>query len=705
MGRVLLNSVLVAALFFALLSSALARSAQEGREVQDIGQIQVTAPKEMDEVSLSPSSETIYVEDYQTIEEVQNIGDIIKDLIIFDFRGTTDLVPDDDTFQMRGFESSRFVTAIDGLTLRKTGGRKASNIVDWSYLPPFLVERIEVFPGPHSALYPAKAIGGVLNMVSRTPKYHENLKPDIRMSTNYGSYDTTNSSVFVQGGVKSFTYDMGYQKYSTNGFLRNNEADIDTVFGRLGCVLPWDGHIAFTASYSDNDRQIPVVNDPSDAASSYNSNYPVVRKGTTTFYDYMDGTWDGIAFSYRFNYGQDTPIGKLSADAYYSEETKDRSYLATATTRTRTTMDTRYYQEGAKIQDEIAFSENHVTTIELDGAQLYDGDNNKGNKDKRAEIFGGGIQHKWQILPRLSLTAGLRFEDVAIRVSNSGITGQPAWIDREWNDWQPKSFLTYELDDLAAALRDTSVSLGVSRIWRAPDNHGDYNPQGAPAGAWLEPEHGVGWDAIVMRRLFGDITMKMDYSYYIIEDYIASNSQYAEYTPSRTNRVPAGLEYMDYKINLEEVIRQGIDLEFSGHIMKDLSFYLGYAYQELESQGDEPAGTAAASDRPKHRVNAGLRYSLFKNTTLLLDYQYQDEQVLEEEEQISEDEYIVTRTAIDAYHLVDLGVQQKLFEQWGPLHQGSLRLYMKNVFDEEYENSSGFPSTDRTIGIGFSVKM
>lgn len=703
---------LTAALFFACLSAASAESSSKEEEVQNIGQVRVTAGSELDDVTLSPASETIHVDDYKTVDEVQNIGDIIKNLIIFDFRGETDLVPDDDYFQMRGYESARFVTAMDGLTLRKTGGRKATNIVDWSYLPPFLVDRIEVLPGPHSALYPGKGIGGVLNMVSKKPQYHESLKPDITISSSYGSYDTTNDSIFVQGGVKAFSYDLGYQKYSTDGYLRDSKADVDTVFGRVGFVLPLDGYVDFTASYSDNDRQIPVVNDPSDSKSNYDSGYPVVTKDTTTFYDYMDGTWDGMSFSYKFDYGQTTPIGKVSVDAYYSEEEKDRAYYETAKKvkdAAKTSLDTRYYQGGVKVQDEIAFSENHVTTIEFDGAQLWDGDND-GDKDKRMDVYGAGLQHKWKIFPRLTLTAGLRFEDVAIRVSNvTGtshyITGKSDWIERDFNDWLPKSFLTYELDDLAAALRDTSVSVGVSRIWRAPDYHGDYNPQGRPAGAWLDPEHGVGWDAILMRRLFGDITAKLDYSYYIINDYIASNSTYAEYTPSKTNKVTPGLEYKDYKINLDEVVRQGVELEFSGHIMKDLSFYLGYAYQDFESNGDELAGASEASDRPKNRVNAGLRYSLFKNTTLLLDYQFQDEQVLETEEEVAEDEYVIYRTKIDAYHLVDLGVQQTLFEKWGPLENGALRLYMKNVFGEEYENSSGYPATDRTVGIGFSVKM
>jgi outer membrane receptor protein involved in Fe transport len=684
---------------------AIADNGPEKERVHQLDEVTVRAKTGAEALTYKPESTTIDLDSYESIDILQNIGDILKGLIIFDFRGESALVPDDDTFQMRSFEANRFVTAIDGLNLRKTGGRKSSHIVDYAYLPTFLIDRIEVLPGPHSALYPAKSIGGVVNMITRAPRVREELKPDINISTSYKSYDTQNHSLSIQGSVESFTYDLGYQKYSTDGYLRNTDADIDTVFGRLGYVFPSGGHIALSTSYSDADRGIVVVNDPANPLSNYDNDYPKVSDAL--FYDWQDSSWNGRNHSYRLNYRQPTPIGNLSADAYYSEEVRNRSYLSLINTADpslgseRLSSDTTWYQEGAKIQNEFQFAANHLTTIEGDFEQCYDGE----DKDRRIRIRGGGLQHQWQIVPRLSLTGGLRYEDVNIWVSNSGITGRPPWIERQWDEWLPKSFLTYELDDLAVALRDTSLSFGVSRIWRAPDYHGDYNPQGRSAGAWLDPEHGVGVDTVFTRRLWNDIHMKLAYSYYEIKDYIASNSTYADFTPSPRNPVPPGMEFMDYKINLEKVIRQGVELEFSGDLMRDLSFYLGYAYSDLDSKGDEPAGVREASNRSKHRVNAGLRYDLFENTTLLLDYKYQDEQVNEIAEELAEDVWVIREVAIDSFHLVDFGIRQTLFHEWGPMSNGVLRLFVKNVFDETYTDSSGYPATDRTFGIGFSFKM
>jgi outer membrane receptor protein involved in Fe transport len=254
-------------------------------------------------------------------------------------------------------------------------------------------------------------------------------------------------------------------------------------------------------------------------------------------------------------------------------------------------------------------------------------------------------------------------------------------------------------------LRDTSLSAGISKIWRAPDYHGDYNPQGRPAGAWLKPEHGVGYDLVLDRRLWGDVALKLDYAFYDIKDYIISNSSHAIYSGGSAG----SLRFSDYKINLEEVHRHGVDLELGGHLTNDLSFYLTYAWQKFYNQGDEPSGEEGVSKRAEHRVGAGLRYDLFEKTTLLLDYAYQSAEVAEVYEEGNDpnsdaDDYY-SEQQIDAYSVIDLGVRQTLFKHLGFLREGTLSFYIKNLLDEKYMNTSGYPATDRTVGVSFSVKM
>lgn len=679
-------------------ATAEAKAAGEEKQVHKLDQIVVTGQQAGQQVELTPEASTIVLDDYLTIDTPQNIGDYMKNLIMFDYRDTSDLVPGSDSFNMRAWDTNRFTMAVDGVDLRKTGGRNANNSVDYATLPPFLVEKIEVLPGPHWALYPAKSIGGVVNLVSRAPMLKESAKPDVKFSGSYKSYNTQNYNLSGQGSADQFTYDVGFQYYKTDGYLRNSEAEISTGVGRAGYVIPSGGYVALTGSYTDNKRNDPVNNDPN--SSDYDSDYPTVTNSARNMS--QNPTWNGDSKRLRLDYQQPWAIGDVSLDAYYGEEYKNRAYYNNGKL---SELFTRWYQTGAKLQDKFSFAPNHVTTVALDGQQAWDGGKDTGDKDKRLRILGMAAQHEWTIIPRLKLTLGLRYEHDTIWVSNSYITTEGEWIERNFDGLMPKSFLTYQMDDLALWLRDTSFSVGVSRIWHAPDSHSLYNPQGRPTGAWLDPEQGVGLDAILERRLFGNVRAKLDYFYYAINDYIASNTSYAKYTPSKSNPVKPGQECKDYFINLDQMITQGIDLEFSGNITEKLSFYLGYAYLDMENQGDELAGVDAAADRAKHRVKAGLSYEIIKGSTVLLDYQFQDKQVNEYSEEIAEDEWIVRKVSIDAYSLVNIGFRQRLFQQWGPLHDATARVFIDNLFDEEYQDARGWPATDRVYGVGLSFSM
>lgn len=646
-------------------------------------------------LTTSPGKTVIELDEYATMAPPGSIVDVLKTHAIVDFRGESDFDPGVDSIYVRGFDATRFVTAIDDLTLLKTGGRKSSNIVDYATLPAFLIDMVEVLPGPHSARFDSKAIGGVLNFVTRQPERRKSAKPDLKFSTSYGSYDSWNNNVSMNGALNAFVYDFGYQYTHTDGYLRNSETDNRTVFGRVGIVLPGDGFIALSSSYADTDREAPV-NNPSSDGSDYDSDYP--RTDSGAFDPYAKPTWDSRSTTYRLNYEQSLPIiGRLQIGAYKSHDFRDRSYYASETDTTRSEMETDWYAQGGKIQDDIRWSANHHTTVGFDIARLYDDGINE-HKEERIKKRGTFIEHKWGILPSVDIRAGLRYEDVRIWVTNFGaIPNREDVINRRWNELIPKSFTTWRMDGVAPWLRDTALSLGVSKIWRAPDYHGDYNPQGRPAGAWLEDEHGIGYDLVLDRRLWRDISLQINYAFYDIKDYIASNSAYANYSGAGAGN----LRYSDYKINLERVHRHGVDVTLGGHITDDLSFSLTYAWQQFYNRGDEPAGETTLHQRAENRITASLRYALFERTTLMLDYYYQDKEITEVSEEIAPDVWFFTEVENPSYSVFDFGVQQQLFKQIGFFENGTAKVWVKNIFDEDYYNSSGHPGTDRTFGVSF----
>ena len=213
---------------------------------------------------------------------------------------------------------------------------------------------------------------------------------------------------------------------------------------------------------------------------------------------------------------------------------------------------------------------------------------------------------------------------------------------------------------------------------------------------------------MLARRIWKDINLNVDFSHYELKDYpVSADSSSAYYKES-----PWGPGWGRRKVALEEVHKDGVEVEINGHILDDLGFHLSYAYNDWKykgphSGGPEEVADERLSDRAKHRANAGLRYNLFENTQLLLDYKYQDKQVLEIVDIIDEEAGLweVRDVQIDSYEMVDLGVEQRLFKEWGLIKDGVLRFYVNNLFDEEYQSSRGYPATDRTYGAALSFRF
>ena len=147
-----------------------------------------------------------------------------------------------------------------------------------------------------------------------------------------------------------------------------------------------------------------------------------------------------------------------------------------------------------------------------------------------------------------------------------------------------------------------------------------------------------------------------------------------------------------------------------GHLFDDLSFYVTYAWQKYDNQGDEPAGRDNLDDQAEHRVTAGLRYQLFDMTALKLDYYYQSEETQEISELIDDtdpDNPIYDWRQVDnpAYNLFHLAVEQTLVRDKWQMKDVRLQFYIKNLFDEKYYDSRGYPATDRTFGVVFNVRI
>ena len=693
--RWLFHTAMAACLLFFYSWHIHAEEAPNEPETIDLGGVTVQAERLKDNIELIPGEIIINLEDYKKAGVPHSILDILSDRAIIDFRGDTAMTPTNDDIQMRGFESREFTTALDGLAIQKLGGHWGGHFVDYSIIPMEQIESIEILPGPHSALYEGKSLGGAINIITKAPKRREQPEVDFKLTTSYASLNTMDNSLTVSGGAGAMDYILGIKDYHTDGYLKNTDYDLSTVSARMAWILPSDGYISLLGSYTDKARGIASENDPN--GNFYDSDYPVVRRSDVSgrWRDpALDATRNKYPRSIRLNWKQPSRFGDWTLGSYYTYENQrfqtEKGLLAS----------TQWSSFGAKIQNDFYLMDKHLISVGFDTAKL-----GRNTSDDVVRTYAWFVQDNWQITPRLSFRPGLRYEQIAIWWNNSHVSGSgyaiPSItkdeIEKNYNQIMPKAFATYQLDGLRPFFRDTSVSLGVSSIW-TPRAECEVCTWGS--GVEMDPTEGYAIDLIIQRRLWKSIKVMVDVSHYAFDNYVISASSQTDYYQNS----PWGRR----KIGLEDVYKNGIEIEINGDITDKLSMNISAAYVDWRYDGPEGGIEEMSASRLKgnarYRINSGVTYDYTDRLQFHLDYKHQDREMHEVIDVIDEEAglYDIREVYIDSYGVMDFSVAYQLPDKWH-ITNPRVKAFVNNLLEKEYVNTSGYLAPDRTYGVSLSL--
>ena len=161
-----------------------------------------------------------------TAEEIARLGalsvaDVLRvlpELRIKDSGGPGSLT----TVSIRGSASTQVLILLDGVPLNRPD--QAS--VDLSILPIQNVERIEVLRGPFSAICGSAALGGAINIVTRSA-------PQTLVSSRVGSYGLAGNVLSVGGQEGGLTYLLQGILTSSAGFAADTDFSNFTTMARL----------------------------------------------------------------------------------------------------------------------------------------------------------------------------------------------------------------------------------------------------------------------------------------------------------------------------------------------------------------------------------------------------------------------------------------------------------------------------------------
>lgn len=205
----------------------------------------------------TPQSIAVVTRDQIDAQAAQTVGDALRYTAgvtkVQGFNRT------DDAVNVRGFQSS-------ASNLFRDGTRQQFNIYD-TMAEPYALERIEVLKGPASVLYGQSAPGGIINMVTKRPKFAGFGEAEVEG----GNFQRKQAAVDFGGNLDA----AGTWSYRLTALARDSETMVDYIPDNRLFVAPalaWrptaDTTLTFLANYMTS-------------KTAYNYGYPT--QGTVQF--------------------------------------------------------------------------------------------------------------------------------------------------------------------------------------------------------------------------------------------------------------------------------------------------------------------------------------------------------------------------------------------------------------------------------------
>ena len=207
--------------------------------------------------------------------------------------------------RIRGAESNHTLVLIDGV---EVNGNDTDGFFDFSNLTTEEIERIEVLRGPQSGLYGTGAIGGVINITTKSGKGPLTL----RAMGEAGSFGTQTGAVQISGGTDRAHAALTVQKRRSDGFdisplgSERDGSEISSLAFKGGILvfdkLKLDGSLRLSDKRGDRDgfdgsAAIGGLAVANDDLSTFTQKLWTGRLAATL--DTLDGHWIHQAFISR----------------------------------------------------------------------------------------------------------------------------------------------------------------------------------------------------------------------------------------------------------------------------------------------------------------------------------------------------------------------------------------------------------------------
>jgi vitamin B12 transporter len=250
----------------ALAASAVAALAAEGagspESAESVESVIVAATRlPTPEWEIASSVTVITAEDIAARQE-RSLPDILKDVPGLNIVRTGGPGGQTVVF-MRGTNSNHTKVLVDGIDVSDPSNSTAS--FDFSQFLTQDIERVEVLRGPQSGLYGSDAIGGVINVITKSGQG----PAQFQASAEGGSFETFNQTAGVRGSVEQFHYNANVEHFHSgatpvtpldllaHGETRNDDYyDNLTAATKLGYDVVQNFDVGLVARYTNSHLRV-----------------------------------------------------------------------------------------------------------------------------------------------------------------------------------------------------------------------------------------------------------------------------------------------------------------------------------------------------------------------------------------------------------------------------------------------------------------
>ena len=594
------------------------------------------------------------------------------------------------TVNLRGYDSPNILVLVDGQPMNTAW----NGDVDWNMIPVENIRKIEVVSGGQSALYGGRAVGGVINIMTKTQK-QDGLHGSATVS--YGSNATVNQNYNV--GFKKDKFDFGafYGSMNTHGWKDydvsvigsgkakgyDSDAEGNAIIGKRGSKKVLNESFGFNMGYSFNDSQKLTYKythsiydwkyeDPisyidgvnrwtgkiGENQKSYSPSSFLGKRGwraynlhSLTYNDKDNGIHAHFGLTDYYKDGYITPDKTVNPAKDFDGKGKKTSYPSKSWNMD---LNKRWALGAHNLLAGVSYGQDkfNETISSVPDWKSWNSsgtvDQKVGGKDKYWSLY---AQDKWNFAPKWTAYIGGRYDhyrkyggyDSKIYAGKEDLSS-----GKSYEKFSPKLSLDY------AANRDTNFYLSYGKSFNTPIlyqlfRYSNFMERNIYPNKDLEPETTDTWELGMKQKIGSKTDIHADVFYAKTKDYIHLNDSDEKH---------------EFYENAGDAKTHGFEISLNQHHSDAWTSYINYTWQTGKVEGEKNY------DIPRHLLHLGTTYS--KNPwTVNLDGMFISDRTEAGEES-------GCFKARDAYFLMNLSTNYQFNKNFG------LQFAVNNLFDREY---------------------